>query len=106
RSIAGLGDSSKNGRAATLIDILHRALRHWSDGDRVELDEYLDSSGARTNEELWKVAGALSRILPLESTEKRLIDGLWGKYGGDTATDVAALRARSQTTLGRFAEGS
>lgn len=106
REVDALGEVSKDGRPPALIDVLHRALNHWSAGEKGALEEYLDATGALTNETLWKVAGALSRILPLDSSEKRLIDGLWGKYGSGVAGAGPEALGKAQTTLGQFREES
>lgn len=104
RAVRELGEPARDGRQPALIDILHRALNHWAAGETPALEEFLDKSGARTTQELWSVASALSRILPIESPEKRLIDGLWARYGGGAASAGQENRDKTQTVLGQFME--
>ncbi|MCS7288797.1 MAG: hypothetical protein NZ699_06665, partial [Roseiflexus sp.] len=59
-----------------LIDVLHHALRLWERGDRDGLVERLAASGFGASEAFYRVAQAVSESLPLESKEKKLLDGL------------------------------
>ena len=102
RNVKGLGEVGRDGRAVPIIDVLHRAMNYWVSGERAKLEDYLDSTGMRNNELLWKVAYAISGILPMESSEKRMVDGLWGSYGGGLAGAGSEDRERAQTSLGQF----
>jgi len=79
KDVRGLGERDREGRHAPIIDMLHRAALLWAAQDRLGVQEYLATSGAAHNEAFWRVAQALSNILPLQSREKRLLDGLLGK---------------------------
>lgn len=103
RRVKGLGEKGNDGRPPTIIDMLQRAANLWAAGDRAALEEFLEISGAKTSEAFWKVAGALSRILPLDSKEKQLLDGLWSKHGGGVSQ--SAPGGKYQTDLGRFLQG-
>ncbi len=59
-----------------LIDVLHHALRLWENGDRAELIARLSESGYGRSEACYHVAQAISECLPIESEEKKLLDGL------------------------------
>ncbi|MFN3762264.1 MAG: hypothetical protein ACK4WK_03565 [Anaerolineae bacterium] len=59
-----------------LIDVLHHALRLWEKGDRAALIARLAESGFGNSEAFYRVAQAVSESLPLESREKKLLDGL------------------------------
>ncbi|MDW8136035.1 MAG: hypothetical protein RMI74_04490, partial [Thermodesulfobacterium sp.] len=60
---------------AELIDVLHKCLNFWSLGKNDEIVKVLNSSGYGQKEVFYKVAQAISECLPLESKEKRWLDG-------------------------------
>ncbi|MCD6553418.1 MAG: DUF1156 domain-containing protein [Anaerolineae bacterium] len=59
-----------------LIDVLHHALRLWALGDRPALVQRLAESGYGQSEAFYRVAQAISESLPMESREKKLLDGM------------------------------
>ncbi|ABU57700.1 DUF559 domain-containing protein [Roseiflexus castenholzii] len=59
-----------------LIDVLHHALRLWEKSDRSALVQRLSESGFGQSEAFYRVAQAVSESLPIESREKKLLDGL------------------------------
>jgi adenine-specific DNA methylase len=61
--------------ASELIDVLHRVLLLWEMGKREELVQVLASSGYGGSEAFYRVAQAVSETLPIESKEKKLLDG-------------------------------
>ncbi len=74
RNIEELEDSKE------LIDVLHYVLILWRKDSREKLMQVLANSGYGTNDVFYKVAQAISETLPIESNEKRLLDGfLTGK---------------------------
>ena len=66
-------DSLRNTRE--LIDVLHTVLLLWEKGQRDELIEMLAESGYGDSEAFYRVAQAISETLPIESREKKLLDG-------------------------------
>ncbi len=58
-----------------LIDILHKVLLLWKEGRKEELKEVLKETGYGTKEAFYRVAQAISETLPIESKEKKLLDG-------------------------------
>ncbi len=58
-----------------LIDILHKALLLWEKGQRDEMLRVLRDSGFGDSEAFYRVAQAISETLPIESKEKKLLDG-------------------------------
>jgi len=58
-----------------LIDVLHYVLLLWAQGKRNEMKKILSESGWGNNENFYRVAQAISETLPLDSKEKRLLDG-------------------------------
>ena len=66
-------DSLRNTRE--LIDVLHQVLLLWEKGQRDELIEMLAESGYGEGEAFYRVAQAVSETLPIESREKKLLDG-------------------------------
>ena len=76
KGLHGLGELSRDGAPPTIIDMIHRALNLWSSQDRAKLSQYLVKSGAATNETFLTVAQSLSNMLPSQSREKQLLDGL------------------------------
>jgi adenine-specific DNA methylase len=59
-----------------LIDVLHHALRLWEKSDRAALIQRLAESGYGHSEAFYRVAQAISECLPIESKEKKLLDGM------------------------------
>jgi adenine-specific DNA methylase len=60
---------------ADLIDVLHAALVLWERDRKSELVELLKRRGYISSEVFYKVAQAISEVLPLDSKEKKLLDG-------------------------------
>ncbi|HEC34492.1 MAG TPA: DUF1156 domain-containing protein [Chloroflexi bacterium] len=61
--------------ARELIDVLHRVLLLWEKGRREEMVQMLAASGYGRSEAFYRVAQAISETLPIESKEKKLLDG-------------------------------
>jgi len=61
--------------ARELIDVLHRVLLLWEKGRREEMVQALAASGYGRSEAFYRVAQAVSETLPIESKEKKLLDG-------------------------------
>jgi hypothetical protein len=61
--------------SSDLIDILHATLLFWEKGKRDEMVKLLHKSGYGKNEAFYRVAQAISETLPIESKEKKLLDG-------------------------------
>jgi hypothetical protein len=58
-----------------LIDVLHYCLNLWARDQRGALVEHLGRSGLGNSEAFYRVAQAVSECLPIESREKKLLDG-------------------------------
>ena len=58
-----------------LIDTLHKVLLLWEKGQRDEMLQVLRGSGFGDSEAFYRVAQAISETLPIESREKKLLDG-------------------------------
>lgn len=58
-----------------LIDVIHRVLILWKEGKREEMKKVLADSGWGYKDAFYRVAQAISETLPLESKEKKLLDG-------------------------------
>lgn len=58
-----------------LIDALHCVLLLWEKGKRNEMVSLLHKSGYGTGEVFYRVAQAISETLPIDSKEKKLLDG-------------------------------
>ncbi|WP_457641816.1 DUF1156 domain-containing protein [Persephonella sp.] len=73
-------DILKHLENADLIDILHLVLKLWEKGEKDGLLKILAETGYGQSEVFYKVAQAISETLPVESKEKKLLDGfLTGK---------------------------
>ncbi len=73
-------DILKHLENADLIDILHLVLKLWEKGEKDELLKILAETNYGQSEVFYKVAQAISETLPVESKEKKLLDGfLTGK---------------------------
>ncbi len=58
-----------------MIDVLHKSLLLWEKGQRAEMVKALADRGFGKSEAFYRVAQAISETLPLESKEKKLLDG-------------------------------
>ena len=58
-----------------LIDILHQTLILWKEGKREEMKKVLANSGWGNRDAFFRVAQAISETLPIESREKKFLDG-------------------------------
>jgi putative DNA methylase len=73
--LQGLGLPSRDGMAAPVIDVLHRAASLWESGDREALARFL-AEGARAREDQVRLAAqTLINILPDDDPERRLLEG-------------------------------
>ena len=61
--------------SAELIDVLHGALLLWEKSNRSEMVKLLQNSGYGKGEVFYRVAQAISETLPIDSKEKKLLDG-------------------------------
>jgi len=58
-----------------MIDVLQRGLIYWEKTEKEKIKDLLDESGFSNNENFWKVAQAISEVLPEGDKEKQLIQG-------------------------------
>jgi len=58
-----------------LIDVLHKVLLLWKEGKKDDMKQVLVETGYGKNEYFYRVAQAISETLPIESREKKLLDG-------------------------------
>ena len=58
-----------------LIDVLHHVLLLWEKSQRDDMIRVLAQSGYGDSEAFYRVAQAISETLPIESREKKLLDG-------------------------------
>lgn len=66
----------------TLLDRLHQAmLLHWR-GQTALLGMFLNETGVGTDVRFWRLADALSRLYPVDSDEKRWVDGVLARKKG------------------------
>ncbi len=61
--------------SSELIDCLHQVLLLWEQSKREEMRQVLQESGYGEREAFYRVAQAISETLPIESKEKKLLDG-------------------------------
>jgi hypothetical protein len=91
----------KNGIAAPMIDVIHKACVLWEEGkgNNKALTDFIEKSGYAKDESLWNIAQAVSEILPKGSREKRLLQGLL-----NTKTTVQKDEFNKQATLNLYGE--
>lgn len=75
-----------------LIDVLHHVLLLWERSERDEMLLALSQSGYGDSEAFYRVAQAISETLPIESREKKLLDGFL----------AGRERVRGEMRQGRF----
>lgn len=78
--------------AAELIDVLHHVLLLWENSERDEMLRVLAESGYGVSDAFYRVAQAISETLPIESREKKLLDGFL----------AGRERVRGEMRQGRF----
>ncbi len=64
--------------AKELIDVLHKVVKLWSDGRRHLIPQTLYQTGYHTNDAFFRVAQAIAETLPMESKERKLLEGFLG----------------------------
>ncbi len=69
-----LGEPARDGSAAPVIDVLHRALRIWQGGDRQALVEFLETHAASRGDAVSVVAQAIASVLPPQDEERRMLE--------------------------------
>jgi putative DNA methylase len=84
------------GNSAELIDVLHGTLLLWEKGRRNEMVKLLHKSGYGTGDAFYRVAQAVSETLPIESKEKKLLDGFLA------GRERLIEEVRKEATQGRF----
>jgi hypothetical protein len=67
--------SDKFEESNELIDILHRVLLLWNNGEGSEILSLLQVSGFGNNDTFYRIAQAISESLPMESKEKKCLEG-------------------------------
>jgi putative DNA methylase len=74
-----LGPEERNSKelegSKELIDVLHRVLLLWKRGKNEDVMKILKESGYGKTDVFYRVAQAISESLPIDSKEKRLIEG-------------------------------
>jgi adenine-specific DNA methylase len=68
-----LGYESAGGRAAPLIDQVHRLMHLWKTGEVVKVNEYLDARALRQNKMFHHLLQALIELAPHASEERSLL---------------------------------
>lgn len=69
-----LGEAGRDGAAPAVIDVMHRAVLIWQEGDRRALAEYLAQHALGREEEVHAVAQALVNVLPQGDRERQLLE--------------------------------
>jgi SAM-dependent methyltransferase len=67
---------------ATTLDRLHQAMLLFADGRSEALRRFSVDEGVGRDMRFWRLADALSRLYPMNSQEKRWVDGLLAKKKG------------------------
>jgi hypothetical protein len=60
---------------AQMIDVLHRCLLLWEQGERRAIGELLMRTGYGGRDIFWQVAQAISEVLPAGNKERQLLQG-------------------------------
>ena len=65
-----------------MVDVLHACLLHWEKNDKKAIAALLEEHGYLKNDTFWRVAQAISEVLPEGDKEKQMLQGfLYGKEG-------------------------
>jgi adenine-specific DNA methylase len=81
-----LGEPDRSGLPAPTVDVLHRAVVLWEQGERDALAQFLARAASNREDQVRLVAQTLINILPEKSTERRLLEGFLA--GRDVLPDV------------------
>ena len=69
-------------KSVTMVDVLHACLLLWEKNQRQKIHEILKSTGYLQNNAFWRVAQAVSDVLPDGDREKQMLQGFL--YGRDS----------------------
>jgi hypothetical protein len=86
-----LGLDSEGGRAAPLIDQVHKLMQLWKGGDVNKVNEYLDSRGLRRSPIFAQLLQALIELAPQGDEERSILESL--------SNHVRSLGAAAQGAL-------
>ena len=86
-----LGLDSEGGRAAPLIDQVHKLMHLWKGGDVNKVNEYLDSRGLRRSPIFAQLLQALIELAPHGDEERSILESL--------SNHVRSLGAAAQGAL-------
>lgn len=86
-----LGLDSEGGRAAPLIDQVHKLMHLWKGGDANKVNEYLDSRGLRRSPIFAQLLQALIELAPHGDEERSILESL--------SNHVRSLGAAAQGAL-------
>jgi len=90
REFSHFADSEK------LIDILHSVLWAWRYSHRAVMMRRLATVHAGLKEQIWKIAQAVSLVLPLESTERKWLEGWLADRGAIQEQVMQTVEATAQ----------
>ena len=76
RKVRSLGYETAGGRAAPLIDQVHRLMHLWKSGEVVKVNEYLDARALRQNRMFHHLLQALIELAPHASEERSLLESI------------------------------
>jgi len=65
----------EKGKFDNMIDVIHASLLYWEQNNRKAISELLAKTGYNGNDAFWKVAQAISEVLPAGDREKQLLQG-------------------------------
>lgn len=86
-----LGLDSEGGRAAPLIDQVHKLMHLWKGGDVNKVNEYLDSRGLRRSPIFAQLLQALIELAPHGDEERSILESLSNHVRGLGAAAQGAL---------------
>lgn len=69
-----LGHETNGGRAAPMIDQVHRLMHLWKTGEVVKVNEYLDATALRESKVFHQLLQALIELAPQASEERSLLE--------------------------------
>ncbi len=82
---------------ANMVDVLHQALLLWSKNDRKGIAELLSRTGQAGNDDFWRLAQAVSEVLPEKDREKQMLQGFL--YGREAYVKAAGSESAEQERL-------
>ena len=88
-----MGVKLQESQVLHMVDVLHACLFHWEKNDKKAIASLLEEHGYLKSDTFWRVAQAISEVLPEGDKEKQMLQGfLYGKESYTKEMEVTQRR--------------